>query len=129
MLQTKPSILSAGAALYEILSKSLKNDVTKVFPVVTDEATLPYICYRREGLEATPVKYIPSADTALFSVACFAATYQGSVTLAEAVRSILDGYEGVTEQGLYIRSCMLTDAKEEWNNDAYVQMLTFTVRA
>lgn len=124
------SILSVGAALYEVLNQELKGTVTKVFPVVTDEAELPYVCYRRESLETIPTKPGISTDTAVVSIACFAATYGESVALAERVRQILDNRQWSSELvPLILRSIVLADAKEEWADDAYIQTLYFKIKA
>lgn len=122
---TQPSIISAGQAVYEVLAAAIGHKVTKIFPVVTDEAVLPYVCYHREGLDITPNKARHSADTAIIQVDCYAATYGQSVELAESVRQALDWCSITTGTGLVIRSCHLTDAKEDWQDDAYLQTLTF----
>ncbi len=123
------TVLSAGLVVNEMLSSdaSIAAAVTKVFPVVVDQAILPYIAYRREGLETRPVKGERSADTARIAVRCYAATYAGSVELAEMVRAALDGatYRGDT---LSMRSCCLVGGSETWEADAYVQELIFAVR-
>ena len=75
--------------------------------------------------EATPTKARHSADTAVVQVDIYAATYGQSVTLAEAVRQALDWRTITTSTGLVVRSCYLTDAKEDWQDDAYIQTLTF----
>lgn len=122
------TVLSAGTAVYEVLSERLKKKVTKVFPVVTDEAVLPYVCYHREALETAVAKHAQSADTATIVVDCYAATYNGSVALAEAVREALDNVSITTSAGLNVRSSFLVDAAESWTDDAYVQSLTFKLR-
>jgi hypothetical protein len=122
------TVLSAGTAVYEVLSERLADKVTKVFPVVTDEAVLPYVCYHREALETAVAKHAQSADTATIVVDCYAATYNGSVALAEAVREALDNVSITTSAGLTVRSSFLVDAAESWTDDAYVQSLTFKLR-
>lgn len=122
------TVLSAGTAVYEVLSERLANKVTKVFPVVTDEAVLPYVCYHREALEAAVAKGAQSADTATIVVDCYAATYNGSVALAEAVREALDNVSITTSAGLTVRSSFLVDAAESWTDDAYLQSLSFKLR-
>lgn len=125
------SILSAGTAIYDILSRALGDRVTKVFPIAADEATLPYVCYHRDKLEALPYKgsgnYTPPT-VAEVSVDIYAATYKESVTLAEAVRRTLDGAYITTDEGLTVRACWLCDALETWANDAFVQSLVFRLR-
>lgn len=122
------TVLSAGTAVYEVLSERLADKVTKVFPVVTDEAVLPYVCYHREALEAAVAKGAKSADTATIVVDCYAATYNGSVALAEAVREALDNVSITTSAGLTVRSSFLVDAAESWTDDAYLQSLSFKLR-
>lgn len=122
------TVLSAGTAVYEVLSERLADKVTKVFPVVTDEAVLPYVCYHREGLETAVAKHAQSADTATIVVDCYAATYNGSVALAEAVREALDNVSITTSAGLTVRSSFLVDAAESWTDDAYLQSLSFKLR-
>lgn len=122
------TVLSAGTAVYEVLSERLKKKVTKVFPVVTDEAVLPYVCYHREALETAVAKNAQSADTATIVVDCYAATYNGSVALAEAVREALDNVSITTSAGLTVRSSFLVDAAESWTDDAYLQSLSFKLR-
>lgn len=121
------SILSAGIVIYSALREELADKVTKVFPVVTSEACLPYVCYNRERLDTLPHKASSSADTAVISISVFAATYSESVELAEAVRSALD-FKALSSNGLTIRYCQLVDAKETWTDDAYVQTLDFSVK-
>ena len=122
------TVLSAGTAVYEVLSERLANKVTKVFPVVTDEAVLPYVCYHRGALETAVAKNAKSADTATIVVDCYAATYNGSVALAEAVREALDNVSITTSAGLNVRSSYLVDATESWTDDAYLQSLSFKLR-
>lgn len=122
------TVLSAGTAVYEVLSERLADKVTKVFPVVTDEAVLPYVCYHREALETAVAKHAQSADTATIVVDCYAATYNGSVALAEAVREALDNVSITTSAGVTVRSSYLVDAAESWTDDAYLQSLSFKLR-
>ena len=76
---TEQSILSVGTAIYEVLNDKLKGKVTKVFPIAADEATLPYVCYHRDGLEAVLYKafgkYTPPF-AAKVTVDCYAASYK-----------------------------------------------------
>ena len=115
--------------IYDILSNdaALQAAVTKVFPVVADEATLPYVAYRRGKMEQTPTKSACGADTVTVEVLCFGSTYTESIDVAELVRSALDHVQH-TVGGLTMRGCVLTDAEEMWQDDAYVQSLTFIVK-
>ena len=61
--------LSAGEIIRDVLIKDeeVKTRVNKVFPVVEDKATLPYITYRRVRLEPCAG---PSKDGRPRSTAC-----------------------------------------------------------
>lgn len=120
--------------LYALLNgdAELMAKVTKVFPVVTDNATLPYIAYRRTGISRTPVKG-GGADTVSMEVGCFADTYAGSVELAEAVRELLDGAQHVVVDSdgggtMVLRSCFLSDGNETYEGDAFCQTLIFDMK-
>ena len=122
--------LNAGVIIRDILinDADVSRIATKVFPVVTDKATLPYGAYRRSRLEHNPTKAKnPGADTVQIDINCYAATYQESVELAEAVRAALDYAQG-EKDGLVMRSCILADGEELYEDDAYVQSLTFKVQ-
>jgi hypothetical protein len=121
--------LSVGSIIYDILTKTaeISKTVTAVFPIVSDNATLPYIAYRRSGLEPSPVKNGHSADTVVIDVRCFAAHYSESVELAEAVRAALDCVKA-EKDGLIMRSCTLAGSEEYFEGDAFVQELNFNIK-
>lgn len=128
MAQNKSS-LSAGEIIRAVLTQdeAVSSLTTKVFPVVADEARLPYIVYRRSNLEQTPLKSTHSVDTVGIEVLCFTEQYTQGVELAEAVRAALDGKQAESD-GLVMRSCYLTDSEEAWQDDAFVQQLVFTIK-
>ncbi len=121
--------LSAGLIINDILSndEAVQAIVTDVFPIVSDEAKLPYIAYRRINYDQDPVKSGYGADTIQVEVSCYAEKYAESVELAEAVRAALDGAQkGVDD--VMMRSCYLSSSSEDWENDAFVQSLIFTIK-
>lgn len=122
--------LSAGVIIRDILTKNdaVMKIAKKVFPVVIDKALLPYVAYRRSRLEHNPTKAgQPGADAVQIDVNCYAVTYEESVELAEAVREALDYTRG-EKDGLIMRSCTLIDGEEFYEDDAFVQGLTFRVQ-
>ncbi|MBQ7212790.1 MAG: DUF3168 domain-containing protein [Muribaculaceae bacterium] len=121
--------LSAGNIIYDILANdtAVKAIVTKVFPVVTDKAELPYVAYRREHLTHNAAKNRRGADELVVMVNCYAETYSDSVELGEAVRAALD-YSRGKYGDIEMRSCTLTDSSETYAEDAYIQQLEFTIR-
>ncbi len=133
MVSGEKTVISGGSVIRTLLSGS--REVTalcsRIFPVASDnEETLPYIVYRRAGLDPTPVKSGRPADTALFEVWVYASTYAGSLEIAEAVRTALDGFSGECA-GLCVRYLAMTDAAEDAvaAGDAMVQQLTFEMKA
>jgi hypothetical protein len=122
--------LSIGKIIRKLLTESVTikaAKVTKVFPVVTDEAKLPYIAYRRADIEPGPFKG-GNADTVTVEVACFTKDYESGIELAEIVREVLDCQEKEID-GLKMRSCTLSGGDERYQDDAYVQYLIFTIKA
>ena len=117
--------LSIGSAIRETLVQhGVDKRVSKIFPLVVDDAKLPYILYRRSGFKQnatkTPVK---TPDVVEVEVACFAATYSESVEIAELVRKVLDYGKAAAYRG-----CFLIDASEHFVDGSFVQNLRFEVR-
>lgn len=121
--------LSAGEIIRAVLLESTEVTarVNKIFPVVEDNAELPYIVYRRTQMEQANIKTLVRADTIAVEVLCYTKDYTSGVELAEAVRGALDGIQA-TNDGLTMRSCVLSDSEEAWQNDAFVQQLVFTIK-
>ncbi len=122
--------LSAGEIIRDMLMKSeaVMQRTNKIFPIATDKAVLPYILYRRAALEHEPTKAgQPGADTVRMEVVCYTAKYADGVELAEAVREALDYAQG-EKDGLRVRSCVLADSEEGYEDDAFVQQLDFNVK-
>lgn len=129
MAQKKTS-LSAGAVIRDILlsNEEVKRRTNKVFPIVIDNAQLPYILYRRASLQHNPTKAgMPGADTVTMEVVCYTAQYAEGVELAEAVRAALDYSQGERD-GVRVRSCTLADSEEGYEDDAFLQQLVFQVK-
>ena len=125
--------LSAGVLIRELLldSAEVTARTNKVYPVATDKAELPYILYRRASMEQNPQKTgNPGADTVQMEVICFAADYDDCLELAEAVRGALDNKRDMQtdDETLTMRSCLLVDSEEAWQDDAYVQQLIFNMK-
>lgn len=58
---------------------------------------------------------------------CYTARYAEGIELAEAVRAALD-CRSAEASGLTMRSCYLSDSSEDYQADAYIQQLIFTIR-
>jgi|LAHS01.1.fsa_nt_gb hypothetical protein len=130
MAEVRRTSLSAGLIIRKILleSEAVTQHTDKIFPVVIDKAELPYILYRRAALEHNPTKAgYPGADTVQMEVNVYTEAYGEGIELAEAVRSALDYAQGEVP-GLKMRSCVLTDSEEGWEDDACIQSLVFTIK-
>lgn len=125
----KRTSLSGGLWIYQALSESeeVMEKVTKIFPLVTDTAELPYICYRRSGGSYAQNTTRPR-DTAQVEVWCYAATYEESVDLAEMAREAIEGNREEAECGLTAGPCWLSGSEELWEDDAFIQKLVFEIK-
>ena len=129
-MEQRKTSLSAGSIIRDILLKDaeVRKRTNKVFPIVIDQAQLPYILYRRASLEQNPTKAgYPGADTLVIEVVCYTEKYADGIELAEAVRAALDGKQG-EKDGVVMRSCVLSDSEEGYDSDAYAQQLVFRVK-
>lgn len=121
--------LSAGIVVNDFLTSDTEvmKLTNKIYPVATYESSLPYVVYRRCGLEHNAAKG-RGTDTVIIEVSCYAAGYAESVELAEAVRAALDYKASRKGAGrLRVRSITLSDSEEAWEADAYVQILIFKI--
>lgn len=122
--------LSIGQVVFELLSadEAVSSAVTKIFPVVTDDATAPYIFYDDE-VEAKPVKGGGGVDHVEVNVSVVAASFNELSELCEKVRSALD-YKSATVEDMRADCIVMTHAsKATWEGDAYTRTLTFGLRA
>lgn len=122
--------ISIGEAINDLLTsdKTLTSAVTRVFPVVTDVAELPYVAYRRVKTDQVSVKgYRTGNEMVTVQVNSYAASYERSISVAEIVRQILDGVQ-YDKNGISIRSSVMVNSEESWENDAFVQKLTFEMK-
>lgn len=131
----KATSLSAGLLIRDLLlaDEAVAALTSKVFPVISEEgATLPYICYRRNSMEQTAAKNVAGADMVTLDVICYTSDYASGVRIAEAVRGALDGVQAryTDEEGadMTARSIKLVDSEEGWEDDAYMQVLTFSLK-
>ena len=64
------SSLSAGIIVGKILDEKIVRAgmATKVFPVVIQQATLPYLCYLRTGFVPRSTKESTGSDTVVIGV-------------------------------------------------------------
>lgn len=128
MAAVKRTSISAGKAIYGILSKSedVTGKVKNIFPVAVDHTVLPRIVYRRIKGSYVPVKSGVGADASFVEILCCAEDYDSAVDIAEMVRKELDG-KYATIGDIRMRSCRYDDGDDFFEDDAYVSRMIFTV--
>lgn len=121
--------VSAGEIVRDLLmtDEQVKRRARKVYPLVADESILPYIVYRRSGMQTRVTKAGSSSDSIEIELHCYTEGYQEGVELAEAVRGALDHTRAELD-GLVMRSCHLVDGEELTDVGCYVQKLVFSVQ-
>ena len=129
-IMSDKSSLSAG----ELIRATLLEDAevcaatTRIFPVKAEDATLPYILYRRAELEVSPQKSgKPGSEKLQIELDCCSQGYEEGLKLAETVRSALD-FVSTENDGLQMRACPLSNASEEYQGDIFMQKLIFTIK-
>ena len=129
-IMSDKSSLSAG----ELIRATLLEDAevcaatTRIFPVKAEDATLPYILYRRAELEVSPQKSgKPGSEKLQIELDCCSQGYEEGLKLAETVRSALD-FVSTENDGLQMRACLLSNASEEYQGDIFMQKLIFTIK-
>ena len=123
--------LDIGKAVCDIITKDtalhelVKN---KVYPIVVDQDTsFPFIVYRRGGLTISDNKnrYTPNKE-ATIEVVVVSMVYKEGLEIAESVVRCLCNSKGMYN-GVDIKYVSLTDASEDYVEDAFVQTLTFKI--
>lgn len=116
--------LSAGIDLRTILldDATLAAELTAVFPVVIEEARLPYVTYRLAALSVENAKSEYAHDHATYVLSVYAADYDTAARLAERVRRALWRRACGT-----VGSAYLQGAQGAWMGDAYCFDLTYSV--
>ena len=119
--------ISLGAVIRQILldNERVKDNVTKIYPIVADNAKRPYAVYRRVSINPEWTKWEKAEDRAVFQILIATEDYESGIELAENVRECFDG-KNLTAYG--VEDCKLTNAQETWMDDAYVQDLYFTIK-
>lgn len=119
--------LLADAVVYDKLS----NLAIGVYPIIAENgAVYPFIIYTRDSV--TPHSLTKDGygeDEVNITVKVVASEYAISVEYAQMVRDDLtyDWYSIQHDGDTITSQCQFTGAYESWEDDAYVQSLTFTM--
>ena len=121
--------LLLGKYIHKILSEdeTISGYVgKKIFPIVVESGTkYPFIVFTRTSINANFSKDGIIKDTVNVEINCVTDTYLEGCNIANAVRNLLDCSWYKTEE-LFISQIRLTNVVEAYQDDAYIQTLTFT---
>ena len=120
----KETGLSINKHIYNLLTanEDLNKLVGKnIFPLVAEESvTFPFIIFSKVSIVVDYNKCGVTGDKVIFSIAIASKNYIDTVNIAEIVRRI---FELHTDS--YFSRITLSEVTEEYNEDAYIQALTF----
>jgi hypothetical protein len=120
--------LLLGKHIYKILSESeaISGYVgNKIFPIVVESGTkYPFIVFTRSSIDTSFSKDGIIKDIVKVEINCVTATYLDGCIIANEVRNLLDCSTYKTEE-LFISQIRLSNVVEAYQDDAYIQTLTF----
>ena len=108
---------------------------TKIYPLAADaEATLPWVTWRRSAIRRQQTLSGPVGVPAVrLEYDIVAATYEAARTLADAIRGVLDGYNGAADNTT-VRQTSLEDESDQFASlngaelpDLYIVRQTYEV--
>ena len=126
MTKLRTSSLKIGRVVNQILS-----NILPTYPIVAEKGTqYPFAVYKRTGLQTANTKDIFNiAEYATVEVIVAATTYNEALKYAQDVKIRLENQRGFSEsakeEDIKITDVFLTNASEDFVNDAYIQYMTF----
>ena len=123
----RETAISVNKHIYALLSQDtelVKMVGKNIFPIVAEESvSYPFVIFTKESVSGNYTKDLLVYDTVTISVAIAAVNYFETVRIAERIRAILENY---TDS--YFYSILLDNVSEEYESDAFVQMLQFQAK-
>ncbi len=123
--------IQIGKAIYQILSSNsgLTASVgTNIFPLIaTQDVTFPFVVYKRTSFipSYTKDKYSVT-DSVNVQIVIASEKYSQSCEIADLINAQIVGITG-NIAGLFIDNIQLTDADEDYQQDTYIQTLTYQI--
>lgn len=113
-----------------LLSKQEVTDKIKkeIHPLVAPSGTgYPFVTYCRTGVAPTYTKdKLSIEDTATVDVTIHAASYESSVEILLIVFDALQGFSGECN-GIDVNEIRMVDSSEDFQEDSYLQNMTFEI--
>lgn len=127
-MKLRTSSLKVGRVIHERLQ-----DIIRIFPIVADKGTIgDFAVYRRISLSESDTKDLYNfEEIANVEIIVVAQNYEKSLEIAQAIKIRLEHtigkFETNKEEEIAINKIEMTNASEDWNNDAYLQKMTFRI--
>lgn len=123
-MMLRKSSLKIGEVIFDELK-----DILPVYPLIADHgASFPFAIYKRTALQCENTKDIRNIyETATVDIKIASKTYDESLQLAQSVKIRLEHLRGDVNN-ICFDKIIMTNAYEDWIDDAYVQTLTFQIR-
>ena len=104
----------------------MKDEVgERLYPISTVKDTdFPFVVYDRSAIRTEYTKDGCASDTVTVTVYVLTENYSEGVAIAEKVRDSLEGVSK-TYDNFAVDDCSLTGADEAFNNNTFIQALTF----
>ena len=103
----------------------------RLWPIVApwtrpEDVHYPFIVYTRNSVNVSSItKDCYPVDSVQFQIDIISSKYNESVSLANIIRGLFDGRYFETEK-MAIGEIKMTAAKESFNDESFIQTLTFT---
>lgn len=125
-------IRSASLKIGKVLIDEL-NSTIQTYPIIAPQNTVGSFCiYRRINIRLDNTKDLYfHRELVNMEIVVVCPTYSESIEKSIEIKFILEHLRGkyITGQDevINITDCTLTDAREEYNSDAYLQIMTFDI--
>lgn len=101
----------------------------QIYPLVAEANTnFPFITFTRDSINTISSKDGYYEDNIIFSINVVSANYLSSLEIANRVRQLFQRKK-ISSNDLNLYDVKLTSINEEYNDNAYVQALTFSCTA
>lgn len=110
------------------LIKNRIEGIVPVYPAIAPaDAPRDYCVYRRSGYSGRDTKDRFNYEETLFiEIAVVSPSYRDGIKIAQEIKDRLDGARGLWE-GKMIEGIRMTNASEEFGDNAYIQRLFFSI--
>ena len=123
-------IRSSSLLIGKVIVQELK-DIIEVFPIVAPLNTQGnFAVYKRNSLSVENTKDIFNyEENSIYDIVIVTPNYEDGLRLATNAKMYLERLQGhyktSKEEEIIIGDVAMIDASEDWNNESYLQKLTF----